>query len=241
MLLLHIAFSMPVAFADKIIRISVPSDGLPPLLFVEPGQDTYGLIIDVLQEIVKNSGYIVQAVATPEKRIESVVHNQTADVAYRAIEWAVQPERFVFTDSFFRVRDVVFSNTLAPVVYENPMSLEGKVVGTHLGYFYKSLDTFFQHGYMKREDAPTEKTILAKLLIGRSDVAILNEITGSWIIKTQGWADHLGHSNKEVDSYDLRFMFSKKWKKYMPRFNQELTRIKRNGRLAKLIAHYIKK
>ena len=84
-----------------------------------------------------------------------------------------------------------------------------------------------------------EMMMLKSTIFRRIDAAVVNETTANWIVNNNGLLKKLFViSNNEVDSYEYRVMFSKKWQNFAGVFNQELALMKQNGELNKIFEKY---
>ena len=193
---------------------------------------------DVLRDIAMAQGLHIKSVDAPKKRVESMVLDRQIDAVPRALEWVSEPDRFVFTDSVIRVRDVVFSRTKQPVVYRRPDDLVGKTVGTHLGYAYPLLEPLFESKKAYREDAYNEQSMLRMLKARRTDAVVMNEAVGYWLMKTEGLTGQFIASETELEGYEYRFMMGRQWSKFVTQFNRELAQMKKDGRLAAIVGRY---
>jgi len=72
----------------------------------------------------------------------------------------------------------------------------------------------------------------------RVDAAVVNEVVGLWLIKENFWQGKLKIAPKAIDSVGYPIMFSRKWKPFVKKFNQELRLMKKNGSLEKILAKY---
>ncbi len=224
--------------ADKTIRLATPPGGFPPFIIVAPGQPISGIMVDVLREIAAPQGYEIRATEAPKKRVEQMILEGQLDAAPRAMEWGGDRRLFLFTDPVLRVRDLVFSRRQAPLRYRSPDDLLGKWVGTHLGYSYPLLSPYFDSKKIMREDAGTEKSMLLMLQAGRTDAVVMNEMVALWLIKTENLQDQFTSSDTELDGYEYRLMFGLRWSDFVAQFNRELARMKRDGRLERVISKY---
>ncbi len=83
--------------------------------------------------------------------------------------------------------------------------------------------------------------MLMKLLKNRYDVAIINKIVALWIIANEPeFQEKFGFSDKYIGNAGYRFMFTTKynWKPFVEKMNQELIKMKSDGRLEKILTKY---
>lgn len=116
--------------------------------------------------------------------------------------------------------------------------MHGKVISSHLGYAYPTLDEDFKAKRIIRSDAKTELAMLKMVMKKRADAAVVNELVGLWIIKQNSWQNKFKISAKDIDSVGYRIMFSRKWAPFVKKFNKEFRRMKQNGSVKKIIAKY---
>ena len=143
----------PAFGAAETMVLAVAPGGYPPFLIAVPGKPVVGIMADVLREIATAQGLRLKFVETPQMRVETPILDRQVDAVPRAKEWVSQPDRFLFTDSVLRLRDVIFSRAKHPVLFRKPDDLIGKTVGTHLGYRYPLLEPLFRSKRAYREDA----------------------------------------------------------------------------------------
>ena len=224
--------------ADKPLRLAVPPDGFPPYIILGQGKQVSGIIVDVLREAAARQGYQLVATEAPKKRVEPMILSNKLDAAPRAIEWGGNSHQFLFTDSIVRVRDLVFSRKDAPLRYQSPDDLRGKRLGTHLGYNYPVLTPYFDAKEIVREDARTEESMLRMLQVKRTDAVVMNEMVALWLIKADNLGGQFVASETELGGYEYRLMFGPQWSPFVVQFNRELSQMKKDGRLARVIDKY---
>lgn len=223
---------------DKTLVFSHPPSGFGPFTTTQENAPASGIMVEALREIVSPEGYVVITDSTPRQRLYARLKAELFDVAAIAREWVEAPDDFAFSEPVVVLRDVIFSLRERPLSFSGPGDLFGKRVGTHRGYVYPTVDEYFKAGQIVRDDSGSELAMLKKVLVGRSDAAIVEEAAGLWIIKQQGWQGKFHLSKQAVDSVGFRLMFSKKWAPMIPAFNRELARLKENGQLDGILARY---
>ncbi|MCP4160535.1 MAG: amino acid ABC transporter substrate-binding protein [Deltaproteobacteria bacterium] len=202
------------------------------------GKQPRGIMIETLQIIASKHGYTVKIDRIPRKRVVLRLNSGKLDATPLAKEWISNPENFEFTDSIIRVRDVLFSLQKLPLKFEKIEDLFGKEIGTHLGYKYPMLTTYFKNNRILRNDTISEKAMFEMLLRKRTDAAIINELVGKWHIRKNLWKGKFVASKKDVGGFDYRIMFARKWRDFVHKFNKELSLMKQNGLLEKIISKY---
>jgi len=221
------------------IVFNLSPSGYPPYMFQRDNEPAQGIIFDVLKLVADKYGYEIILARIPKNR--EVLYLKSGDIDANALakEWVDHPEDFEFTGIIVEARDVLFSLKSAPIKFNEIKDLYGKTIGIHLGYSYPLLEKGFNLGLFYRSNTNSETAMLGKVLVERTDAAVVNELVGHWLIKDNPlWHDKFVVSKKEVGGFDYRIQFSKKWKEFVVKFNQELTRMKGDGRLKKIKAKY---
>ena len=92
-----------------------------------------------------------------------------------------------FTQALFTDTDLILfaADHVGPVGLNN---LSGKRVGTVLGYLYPpSLESLFNSGVAKREDARNAEANIRKLAAGRIDALIIPEVAWAYALAREPW------------------------------------------------------
>lgn len=223
---------------ERTVRFGYPPAGYPPFVLEQARGTPGGLMVDILRDAMARWGYGIKGVEAPKKRVETMLLDGRIDVVPRAREWTPDPERFAFTDPVLRVRDVIVTRSDRRFVYRGPADLQGKSLGTHIGYSYPPLDADLAAGHIKRADAHGEEAMLRMLLAGRTDATVINEFALAWLVKRHAWEGQFHIVAGELDAYDLRLMFSPRRADLVPMANAELARMRRDGRLRALLEQY---
>ncbi|MCX4028645.1 transporter substrate-binding domain-containing protein [Endozoicomonas sp. SM1973] len=225
---------------DRIMKYGITPDSYPPYLFNKQDQlDNYeGIITDALKIIANQLGYEVKTVLLPQNRLKRQLYSGKIDVLPFAIEWIDQPDKVVYSDTIMRVKDVVWSLKSTPVKYSKPEDLFGKKVVTHIGYHYPTLQPYFDSQQIIKKETNTNLNVLKLITKKRTSTGIVAQLTGQWLALQNNWTTDLYFSEQEVNGFNYRFLFSKKWKDLVPKFNKQLNKIKTNGTLTTIINKY---
>ncbi len=221
------------------IVFNLSPSGYPPYMFQRDNGPAQGIIFDVLKVVADKYNYEIILVRLPKNREVLYLKSGDLDANALAKEWVKHPEDFEFTDVIVKARDVLLSLKRSPIKFNAAVDLHGKTIGVHLGYSYPLLADGFKQGQIIKSNTNSETAMLGKVLVERTDAAVVNEWVGRWLIKENPhWHGKFVVSKKEVGGFDYRIQFSRKWKGFVVKFNQELTRMKGDGRLKKIKARY---
>ncbi len=227
------------AHGQPSIVFNLSPTGYPPYMFQRGDEPAKGIIYDVLKLVANKYDYKIVLTRIPKNREVLYLKSGDLDANALAKEWVEHPDDFEFSDVIVEARDVLFSLKAAPVKFNDIKDLYGKTIGIHLGYSYPLLAQGFDLGLFYKSNANSEEAMLGKVLVERTDVAVVNELVGHWLIKDNPlWHNKFVVSQREVGGFDYRIQFSKKWKGFVVKFNRELTRMKGDGQLKKIKARY---
>lgn len=228
---------------QKVIRIASPPSGWPPFL-IPPGNEVNqsGIMLDVMREVATKSGYAIQMSFYPEKRSRLLLFEGGIDAYPKAKEWVETPGNYLWTNPIVISRDVLIFRQTNPIHFETVRDLGGLNIGVIHGFQYPALEKDFNSGTIKRHEAKNTKSILGMVLRGHIDAAVTNRHVADWLIRNNKELinEDFSFSSQSIDSAPYRFAFSRKpcWEEFIEQFNQELSRMKKDGRLEAIFARY---
>jgi len=226
---------------NKEIIVGFNNVAWPPYLVEEPNGKIHGIMIDVMKAIASKHGFSVKITPLPEKRAIRGIAGGDIDAYSKAKEWVKNPDLYLWTDPVVDSTDVLIFPKDRPVAFETPDDLKGKKIGAILGYRYPLLDPYFADGRIKRDDVKKDSLMLAKLLKGRDDAAIINKHVALWVIRQNPeFKGKFAFSEKPGGKAGCRFMFTPKrnWGPFIETFNKELAAMKTDGRLDAIVGKY---
>ena len=170
-----------VAAADTPVRYVMADSWAMPLVQLEHGRPTQGILYDVMLSLSTQVGAPAEFHVVPRARVQSVMEHGEVDVrCYAAQSW--QPNQsgdYIWSIPLFVQRDLLISRQSPPTAVV-PANLQRQSVGTVLGYIYPTLQPLFDSGQLQREDARSQEQVLEKLLAGRYRYAVSNQWTLDW-------------------------------------------------------------
>jgi len=226
-----------VSAEEKLIRFNMQEKGFPPFMILNNSQSP-GIMFEVLQVIASKHGYTIEPVSIPRKRVEKRLKSGKLDAMPLAKEWVSNPNDYEFTEPVLNIYNRLFSLAKTPVEVFKIEDFIGSEIIAHIGYRYPMLDPYFNDGRISRRDIKDETTMLQMIDKKRARIAIINEHVGKWIIKQKQWQGKFTISTNDVGFFAYRIAFSKKWKRFVDQFNQELSQMKNQGILEKIISKY---
>ncbi len=172
------------AAEERPLRFSIIESWAMPLIEVQNGEATSGIIYDLQTRLAEKVGRRAQMLVLPRKRVQAMLVRGEIDVrCYVNPTWMTESHhQYIWSVPFMKQRDVLVARTKQNMTIEQ---LHGQTVGTVLGYVYPPLQAKFDSHDLLRDDARTQELTLLKLDAGRNDYAVSSELTLDWFNRTQ--------------------------------------------------------
>lgn len=156
------------------ILLVAPTNHEMPLALFEGGNLSAGIIKDIGDAIGKRMGRRPRYLIVPSKRVISVLESGEADgICYVRPEWIGAD--YHWTVGFIPNAEVVIARIDAKVLHDIK-DLEGKPLGTILGYHYPEI-TEVLSTHILRDDAQNTEQNFRKFLAGRTQYAVIDKAT----------------------------------------------------------------
>lgn len=224
------------------ILFSMSPEGYPPFLVRGQQGAAGGIMLDVLREISSRLGYKVALKFYPENRETYMLVSGKIDCRAKAREWVKDPDRFTWSDPIIDATDVLVFLRTRPMRFRMVDDLIGKKIIAHLGYTYPVLDPLFADKRIHRFDMYNETVMLDELLKAQHEAAVMNKQVALWLIKNNvRFQGRFQFSERIIDRVGYRIMFTSQrdWGPFAQRFNQELSRMRRDETLARIFSRYL--
>ncbi|RWA25937.1 amino acid ABC transporter substrate-binding protein [Pseudomonas veronii] len=159
------------------LRFSVSDSWAMPMVQVEDGQPTQGILYDLMSSLATQVGRPAEFHVLARARIAAAMAHGDIDVrCYVAQAWLDNLSGdYLWSLPLLVQRNVLVSARNQPVQLAR---LAPQSIGTVLNYRYPTLDPLFAKGQLRRDDARSEEQVLHKLVAGRFKYAVSNE----WIV-----------------------------------------------------------
>ncbi|MDB5997257.1 MAG: hypothetical protein JWP42_4393 [Pseudomonas sp.] len=173
--------SLNVAAAGAPLRFVVPDSWAMPMVQLERGQPTQGILHDVMVSLATQVGVPAEFHVLPRARVQNAMEHGEVDVrCYAAQSWLPnQSGDYIWSIPLWTQADVLISRHTSPDAVL-PANLPRQPIGTVLGYSYPTLQPLFNDDRLLREDARNQEQVLEKLLAGRYHYAVSNQWTLDW-------------------------------------------------------------
>lgn len=173
--------SLDGAAAQAPLRFVVPDSWAMPMVQLERGRPTQGILYDVMLSLATQVGVPAEFLVLPRSRVQSAMEHGEVDVrCYAAQSWMPnQSGDYIWSIPLWTQPDMLISRP-SPSASVIPANLSQQTIGTVLGYSYPTLQPLFDANRLHRDDARNQEQVLEKLLAGRNRYAVSNQWTLDW-------------------------------------------------------------
>lgn len=173
--------SLDGAAADAPLRFVVSDSWAMPMVQLERGRPTQGILYDVMLSLATQVGVPAQFHVLPRGRVQNAMETGEVDIrCYAAQSWTPnQSGDYIWSIPLWTQPDLLVSR-LDAITSVTPTHLPHQSIGTVLGYSYPTLQPLFDANRLYRDDARNQEQVLEKLHAGRNRYAVSNQWTLDW-------------------------------------------------------------
>lgn len=227
-----------MAANSQVLRFSISTSWGMPFGQFENEEITGGLIYELAHAIGDKSKLRPQFVLLPRNRIDPGALNNEFDIrCYVAPEWVKNKNSYLWSVPLFEISDVVVGHKNAPQI-KKLTDLNGKKIGTVLGYIYPALEKDIKNGNIEREDAENQKTVLHKLVRTRTSYAISNSLSYAYFLKTSENRGELAKWQKQISVTDFHCAILKNSHLNTRDLILSIRELKKNGSIERILSKY---
>jgi polar amino acid transport system substrate-binding protein len=151
--------------------------------------------------------------------------------------WFPNAEHYHWSEPLFDIGDVLVGHRGIPAPASLTALPRGTVVGTVRGYHYPTLQARFASGELQRDDAPDQASLLRKLMLKRSEVAVVSRQSLDWMLRQNPQAP-LASWRLTVQAADYHCALPKGSQVEAQAVFDALHALKREGELNRILARY---
>ncbi|WP_300656359.1 ABC transporter substrate-binding protein [Pseudomonas sp.] len=179
-----ILLSLGSTAEERPLRFAVSESWAMPMIHIEHGQATGGILYDLQQRLAEKVGRRAELLVRPRPRIQQMLVRGEVDVrCYVNPAWLNESHhQYIWSVPFMVQRDLLVGRDKQQLQISQ---MQGETIGTVLGFTYPKLAPLFASGHLRRDDARTQELVLDKLKARRYDYAISNELTLQWFNRQQ--------------------------------------------------------
>ncbi len=220
-------------------EITAASDPWPP--FTNPDTPEQGLSLEVARSAFETQGYTIAMNFVPWARAENGVREGTYDILTNMWMTESRKQDFLFSEPYAENQIKFIKRKGEPFVYTGLESLKGLTVGVVRGYGYG--DDFWNAPDFEREEANDLVTNVKKVVAGRVDLTLEDEIVARYILsqKAPELLEQIEFTQGSLSSNKLYVTAGLKHPKHqelVEAFNKGLEEIKANGTYNAIFAKY---
>lgn len=218
------------------LRFSVSDSWAMPMVQLENGQPTQGIMYDVMASLANQLGQPARFQVLARARIATAMLHGDIDVrCYVTQAWLDDlPGDYAWSVPLMMQRSVLVSASEQPVTLAE---LAPQAIGTVLNYRYTGLAALFASGRLTRDEARSEEQVLHKLLAGRFQYAVINEWTVDRFNQTLT-PEHRLHKVAVVDELSLGCIVRNDPNLPVQQILRTLLRMKVSGEIDEIIQLY---
>nr|WP_321502344.1 transporter substrate-binding domain-containing protein [uncultured Dethiosulfovibrio sp.] len=221
--------------ADEVV--TAVNDPWPP--FTDPEKPSKGLAVEIAEAAMKTQGYRLEMSFMPWARAEEGVKKGTYD--FLLCTWMTEERKSVlfYSEPYSENRLAFVKPKGSDFEFRGIDSLKGLSVGVIRDYSYG--DDFMNATGFKREVASDFLTNAKKLVAGRIDLTIEDEVVASSSLMGTDLADKIAFTENalSVESlYVTSGLVNPRHKELIEAFNRGLEEIKKDGTYDLILGHY---
>ncbi|UZE08071.1 substrate-binding periplasmic protein [Pseudomonas corrugata] len=167
--------------AELPLRFAVTDGWAMPMVQIEQGRPTQGILPDVMNSLATRVGMPAEFHVLSRARLDGAMERDEVDIrCYVSQDWVKDKGGdYLWSVPLFFQRDLLVGTASAPAKVA-PATLGQQFIGTVLGYTYPTLQPLFDSGHLRRDDARSQEQVLAKLLAGRYRYGVSNQWALDW-------------------------------------------------------------
>lgn len=220
------------------LRFSVSDSWAMPMVQLEDGRPTQGILYDLMVSLATQVGQPAEFHVLARARIAGTMEHGDIDVrCYTAQAWVDNLSGdYIWSLPLMTQRNVLVSN-YRPTQPVQVSTLAPQLIGTVLNYRYTTLEPLFDSGQLTRDDARSEEQVLHKLVAGRFNYAVSNEWTVDRFNQRMPVGKRL-HKVAVIDEQSLGCMVRNDPNVPVQRILRTLLRMKMSGEIDDIIKLY---
>lgn len=213
----------------------------PP--FIVDLDSQQGLYFDLAESLSDISvKYKFETVFVPRKRLNVLVEKQALDglvVGVLPVWFKDKNEsKYLWSGGFYPDRDEFVSLNTLPFEYKGKSSLQGKIVGSVAGHYYREINEAVKVGDLLRIDTVGELEVLQLIEKQRVDFGLVSQSVFKYLRKNQNIQDIFHTSTIPHDQFSRRAFTTPNHSPYFDEFTLRLQQLMESGELTSLINKY---
>lgn len=236
--MLMVVLSAGLCFGETKV-ITAATDPWPP--FMDPDSPTEGLSMEIVRAALGREGYEVKMHFMPWARAEEGVREGTYDILPNTWMTDSRKEVLLYSEPYAANELKLVKRKGDPFEYEGMESLKGLTVGVIRDYGYG--DAFMSDPAFKRDPVPDFVTNVKKLVAGRVDLTLEDEIVGRNLLATAApeLLDQIEFTKNPMSVQNLHVtsgLKNPKAREIIEAFDRGLAAIRADGTFDEILSRY---
>ena len=237
LLVLAAMLFLPLFAQNKVITIA--GDPWPP--FLDPENPTNGLSVEIVNAAFETQGYETEIKYMPWARAINGVKEGDYDILVNAWMTEERKEFLMFSDPYTANQIKFIKRAGSDFEFTQMSDLDGLTIGVIRGYGYG--DKFMKYEYFTRDESADFETNVKKLIAGRFDLTLEDEIVARIKIAKENrlWFEEIEFVKNPLSQENLYVacgLKNARHQEIIEAFNKGLEVIKTNGTYAKIMEKY---
>lgn len=212
----------------------------PPYIFSGQDKAREGLVKDVVEAFAKEAKVSVVYSNLPRKRIELEIRSGSIHISpISNPDWYADHQGLEWSDPIFEEKNLFILKPDSKLKIESLRDLQGKKIGTMLGYVYPNLTEDFVSGGITRVDVNDHLQLRSMLQRGRVDTFISSDIVFRYLEHSNPQAQKLKVADFILAQHSIQWCVSKSSPIKVQRINEILAKLKSSGKLAEIMKKYL--
>jgi polar amino acid transport system substrate-binding protein len=232
------ATTIPVNGAEDRITVVV-DENYPPYMFGTPDQ-ARGLYPRLMAEIFARDGMEVSIRALPWKSALQAGEEGRAGVG-GIYKTRARMEVYDYSEPFFEEHLVVYVRKGEAFPFSQLANLQGRAIGLNRAWSYgDAFDAARKNYGFTVEESDSNLENFKKLVAGRIDCLVADQVAASRIIQQKGWEDRVERLEQPAAVNPAHLAFSKRLEKgqVLEQFDRSLAEMRKDGSYERLVQDF---
>ena len=221
-------------------NIKVGADIWPPFFMAEDGR-YYGIAIEILEEIIAQTGDSIEVVNLPNLRARKAFERGDVDILILdSPTWnsAQENQIALFSETIMKVNEYVYTLNKKEIKIDSFSDLVGKKIHIMRGYHYVLLEDAFLPVPFTIESVNDASLLVHLLAKQRTDAIFMDSINFGYLSAHLAYSPSLFHRGLQLSSSPVAIKLTLKNSKLLLRFNKAIIELKKSGRIDEIVNKY---
>lgn len=235
--LILLPLCLTLAAEDRPLRFSVTESWAMPMMHIEDGQASAGILYDLQTRLAQKVGRRAELLVMPRLREQRMLVRGEIDVrCYVNPAWLTESHhQYIWSLPFMVQHDLIVGRQNESAFARE--QLLGQRLGTVLGFSYPRLEPLFASGELQREDARTQSLVLDKLTAGRYRFAVSNRLSLDWFNRRKPTDERL-RALGEIDAEPISCIIRNEPDVPTQALLRAMVQMKQDGEFEAILARY---